>query len=117
MVQEGSDEQVESIYRDRYEELREKYIKLKCTFSELDVEESQNDKARAMNLERFVKFVFPKHYKEELGFEDWKDINDAQLQNPVTWLDLIQYYKHNLLKTSLFTQAIDRMIPDNSKKG
>jgi hypothetical protein len=31
-------------------------------------------------------------------------------------MDLIQYYKHNLLRTELFNQLIDRVIPQNSPK-
>lgn len=63
-------------YRQRYEDLREKYIQMKVTLGEIDIQDVQDTKARASNLERFVRLILPPNYRQEIGFSDWKDISD-----------------------------------------
>ena len=63
-------------YRQRYENLREKYIQIKVTLGEIDILDVQDTKARASILERFVRLILPSNYRQERGFSDWKDISE-----------------------------------------
>lgn len=60
----------------------------------------------------------PRYFKEDLGLTDWQYLDDPHAPGePVTTLDVINYYKSNILKTMPMLQMTDKMVPDQCVDG